>query len=356
MAMVKKLIIVFVYLMAFHAHSANSEWLPSCPSVHEKPIVIFIEPTKEKIRLLQEKYGDNYSNLVSDIIFYRSEDEGFLKVKKFPFCRSKRVEHLFVIHGKGNKVNFKKECDGWCMIYWDGKNYPILNPEKLSSLESFNKQPFLVLKPGSTANDFRFLSDGSVYFKDKIIHKYEFLDVAFELHISQPSPMHGYFYVVLWDTDKGGVGSVIVDGKEGRVIARFTQDRRNLIQVIGEEIRWSPNESYAIVPERGEVQRYVNVIDLKRGNIFPIDIGNLEKNECQIQFIDPDNGSWLNEETYHFRVEISLNPWWKEVTKGLKCNENERYPSYETEVNARTKQISKMKISPAKSESNERIN
>lgn len=222
-----------------------------------------------------------------------------------------------------------------------------------------NKQSYFVLKPGRSAKDFKFSKDGSIYFKNKIIYKYEeYSDVATELHISQPSAVHGYYYVVLWDTDTGGLGGVIIDGKEGQVIARFTRDMRNFFQVIGEEICWSPNESYAIVPERGEGQRHVNVIDLKRGNIFPLDIGNLVQNECQFQFIDNGNGSWLNDETYRFRVGISLNPWWEEMTKGLKCNENEHYPEYEVEVNARTRQVSsgtlKSKISSTKSQSSAR--
>lgn len=210
----------------------------------------------------------------------------------------------------------------------------------------FNKQSYFVLKPGESAKEFKFSKDGSIYFKNKIILKYEYLDVASELHISPPSPMRSYFYAVLWDADKGGLGSVVVDGREGKVIARFTQDRRKPIQVIGEEIRWSPNESYAIFPERGEVQRHVNVIDLKRGNVFPIDIGNLEQNKCQLQHVDNGNGSWLNDETYLFRVGFENMPVeWRE--SGIKCNENEHYPDYEVEVNARTRRVSSVNKFPS---------
>lgn len=331
-----KLILVFLCLMAFHAYGADSDGTLSCPSVHTDPVVIFIEPTIEKIRSLQEKHGDNYNDLVSDVIFYRSEDEDFLKAKKFPFCRSKRVEHLFVIHGK--KVNFKKECDGWCMIYWDGKNNPILNPEKLSSLVSSSK-PYFVLKPGSTANDFRFSSDGSVYFKGKLIHKFESLDVSLELHISRPSPVRSYFHAIFWDTDKGGFGWVIVDDKSQKVVARSPKNPAyKFIQLYGEEIRWSPTERYAIVPERGEIQRHVSVIDLNSGEVFPVEIGNLVQNKCQLQFVDNGSGRWPNDETYLFRVGFENMPVeWRD--SGVVCNENEHYPNYEVKINTRTRQF-----------------
>lgn len=352
MPTVKKLFLVLVYLMAIHAHGAFSAGMLNCPSTHKDPIVIFIEPTKDKIRLLQEKYGDNYNDVVSDAIFYRSEYEGSLTAKNFPFCRSKRLEHVFVMQGK--KVRSIKECDSWCMIYWDGKNDPVWNPENLLSLVSLIKQPYLVLKPGSSGNDFRFARDGSVYFKDKLIHKFESPDVSLELHISQPSPVRGYAHAIFWDTDKGGFGWVIVDSRSAKVVARTSMASANKIftQLYGEEIRWSPAERYAIVPERGEVQRRVSVIDLDSGDVFSMDIGSLVQNKCQFQFIDQGNGRWLNDETYLFRVGFENMPVeWRE--SGIVCNDNKHYPDYELEVNARTRRISKAKMSPAGSDSSE---
>lgn len=337
--------------MILYAQAAYSEGEKSCPSVNKNPVVIFIEPTKEKIGLLQEKYGDGYNDLVSDAIFYRAKEVDFLEARNFPYCYSKNEAHLFALQGRN--VSYTKLCDGWCMIYWDGKTDPVWNPENLSSQKLFSDQPYLVLKPGSSANDFKFLSDGSVYFKGRLIYKFKVMDVAFELHISPSSPVRGYFFVMLWDTDKGGMGGLIVDGKAGGVIASLTRENKNFTQIVGEEIRWSPIEGFAVIPERGEVQRHVNLIDLIRGDVFSVDIGNLTQNKCQLQYIDKRNGSWLNDETYLFQVAFENMPVeWREG--GVVCNEKAKYPAYQMSVNARTRQISrgvlKPKISPAKSQ------
>lgn len=336
-AMIRKLIHILACLLAFHAHDAYPVVALDCPSTYKNPIVIFIEPTQEKIRLLQEKYGDGYNGLVSDAVSHRSQYEDALAVRDFPFCHSKSVEHAFVIQGK--KTRFKKDCGGWCVIYWDGKSDPFWNPENLLSLVSPGKQPYLVLRPGSNAHDFSFSRGGSVYYKNRLIHRFESLDVSLELHVSRPSPLRGYFHAVFWDTDKGGVGWVIIDSKNRSVVARSSKYSANgLVQVTGEEIRWSPAERYAIVPERGEVQRHVNVIDLDRGAVSSVDIGNLEQNKCQLQHIDSNDGKWLNDETYLFQVGIENMPaHWRE--QGVVCNENERYAGYKVTLYARTRRF-----------------
>lgn len=229
-------------------------------------------------------------------------------------------------------------------VLWDTDSGDLRGSDGVGSLKSNDPitkpqghaSTYVVLKPGESAKGFSFSKDGSVNFKDKLIHKFDLRLAPEELHISPPSPKYGFFYLVIWDRDKGGFDGVIVDPSDKRVVAKLFPKKS--FQLIGEHIQWSPNEDYAIVPEQGEVTKHVNVIDLKRGDISSIDIGNLEKNECQMMSIVTENGSWLNEETFRFRVGISVPPEGGRLS-GIKCNENERYPDYEVKVNARTRQV-----------------
>jgi len=117
--------ILFI-LISFSVQPLGAEENRECPSHHEGPIAIFIDPTDEEIELMKRENGeDDFYTIADDSLYYKWEAVEFLKKRNVPYCFTRNEGHEFT--GKGNirKYSIKRKCADWCLILWNGRNEPV---------------------------------------------------------------------------------------------------------------------------------------------------------------------------------------------------------------------------------------
>lgn len=196
----------------------------------------------------------------------------------------------------------------------------------------------ITLKPGEVKQGIDYSKSGSVSYQGQLLGQLD-VPAGSTVLIVGPSPMKVYSFVVLWDGDSGGIKGYVIDGDAKKIVVKnivkeFVADGFKVQNRIGSEISWSPDEAYAVTPDIGEVQDHINIIDVQSGSSDRVNIGKLERNECEIQAISIKNSRWRGSRELVFDVLIEENPW-----SEAECPKNVKYPRYEAVVNVETKEV-----------------
>lgn len=212
-------------------------------------------------------------------------------------------------------------------------------PEPISAIDQGDGS-WSVVKPGEAKDGLLVNRKGFVTFEGLPLGRLDFCAPS-ALRISRPSPRKGYIYTVLWDGDHGGTDAFVIDPKTQSIHVRgIVQEYRvegysyPVENRVGSEIFWSPDESYAITPDIGEVQDHINVIDLKMRRSVHLSVGHKERNECDLQSISTKGSRWLTPTEFVFHVDVGKNPW-----SEVPCPADNRGPTYEGTVNVETLKI-----------------
>lgn len=137
-------LIVFMLSLGFVAagasHAADTGATP-CAALHEKPIAVFLSPTDAQIEAMKKERGEkDFYIIADDAMYYQSLAFETLDTLKFPYCFTHEKNQKFKL-GNGTVQTLGQECQGWCLILWNGKDKPILTyPVDLSSHEAYLKR------------------------------------------------------------------------------------------------------------------------------------------------------------------------------------------------------------------------
>lgn len=211
--------------------------------------------------------------------------------------------------------------------------FPIAN-------QAENKEsPHQVLNPGEASRGVVYEKNGSVTFQGKALGQLD-VPAGSKVLIAEPSPLKGYTFIVPWDGDQGGIKGLVIDGSKRIAVADIVQKYKPegyqypVENRVGPEIKWSPDEAYAVTPDIGEVQDHINIVDLRSGRSTHFHVGNLEQGECEIQGVNLTDARWSGTREIIFEITVSENPW-----SDIECPKNAKYPLYQATVNVETKEI-----------------
>lgn len=95
-----------------------------CRSVHQTPIVVFIQPSDKEIESMKKKDEEGFYIIADDAMYYQAQAMEFLEKMKFPYCFTENEKHEFKTHDN-NQYAVNDKCEAWCLILWNGKNKPV---------------------------------------------------------------------------------------------------------------------------------------------------------------------------------------------------------------------------------------
>jgi hypothetical protein len=125
MAAIIRIFVIILITGTAYIQIAAAQGSGECPSMHEKPIAIFIDPTDEEIKRMKIENSE--------------EDFEFLKKRNIPYCFTKNESHTFITTTKNRKYVMNKECGYWCLILWNGK----IEPVWVNTADIFIYDPYL---------------------------------------------------------------------------------------------------------------------------------------------------------------------------------------------------------------------
>jgi hypothetical protein len=132
--------IITSILILLSIQPISSEDNRECPSHHEGPIAIFIDPTDEDVERMKKDNGEDvFYTIADDSLYYKWEAVEFLSKNGISYWFTKNEEHEFTAKESNSKYSIKKECAGWCLILFNGKG----EPEWASAVDIFMYEKYL---------------------------------------------------------------------------------------------------------------------------------------------------------------------------------------------------------------------
>lgn len=111
-----------------------------CPTVSEKPVAVFIQPSDKKIEQMKKEDGEAFYTIADDAMYYQSQAIEYLEKMHIPFCFSENENHTFKKDGS-TSYSVNQKCEGWCLILWNGKEKPVwTNAVDITMQEAYLKR------------------------------------------------------------------------------------------------------------------------------------------------------------------------------------------------------------------------
>ncbi len=107
--LVLRIRIFVIVLMRFIPLNSIAEKHTFCPSIHEKPVAIFIGPTAEEIESMKQETGEDFYVIADDAMCYQWQAMELLEKMKFPFCFTEEENHTFLIKEKSKKFSLNEK-------------------------------------------------------------------------------------------------------------------------------------------------------------------------------------------------------------------------------------------------------
>jgi hypothetical protein len=140
MAAIIRIFVIILITGTAYIQIAAAQGSGECPSIHEKPIAIFIDPTDEEIKRMKiENSEEDFFTISDDNLYYQWQAVEFLKKRNIPYCFTKNESHTFITTTKNRKYVMNKECGYWCLILWNGK----IEPVWVNTADIFIYDPYL---------------------------------------------------------------------------------------------------------------------------------------------------------------------------------------------------------------------